>query len=147
MKKVLLLNGPNLNRLGLRESSLYGTETLDALEAALSAKAEHHALTLQCLQSQSEADLIHAIHTAYDEGTHYLIFNPAAFTHTSLALRDALLAVDLPFIEVHITNIFNREAMRHHSYFSDIARGTITGFGTQGYHLALAAIIHELSEK
>jgi 3-dehydroquinate dehydratase II len=147
MKKVLVLNGPNLNRLGLREPLLYGTQTLEQLNHSLVIKAEAHQLILESKQSQSESALITAIHQAYDEKTAYLIFNPAAFTHTSIALRDALLAVTLPFIEVHITNLLSRETYRHISYFSDIAHGTITGFGTYGYHLALDAIIYQLSEK
>ncbi|MDX2345305.1 MAG: type II 3-dehydroquinate dehydratase [Legionella sp.] len=145
MKKVFVLNGPNLNLLGLREPTLYGTQTLEQLNLSLQAKAESHQISLKTQQSHSESELITAIHEASDNGVSGLIFNPAAFTHTSIALRDALLAVALPFIEVHITNPFSREIFRHTSYFSDIARGTITGFGTYGYHLALDAIIHELN--
>ena len=144
MKKILMLNGPNLNRIGQREPEHYGTETLGTLTQTLATKAQQHQILFEALQSQSEADLITAIHQASDNGTHYLIFNPAAFTHTSIALRDALLAVKLPFIEVHISRLFHREPFRHTSYFSDIAQGTITGFGTYGYHLALDAIIHQL---
>ncbi len=140
-----MLNGPNLNRLGLREPEHYGTQTLEQLALSLAAKAEQHDLIFESQQSHSESDLIRIIHEAYDNQVHYLIFNPAAFTHTSIALRDALLAVQLPFIEVHISHIFSRETYRHASYFSDIADGTITGFGTYGYHLALDAIINQLN--
>ncbi len=145
MKKVLVLNGPNLNLLGLREPKVYGTQTLEQLNCALTAIAEQNNLLLETKQSQSESELITSIHTAHENQVDYLIFNPAAFTHTSIALRDAILAVQLPFIEVHITNLFSRETYRHISYFSDIARGTISGLGTYGYHLALNAIIHELT--
>jgi 3-dehydroquinate dehydratase-2 len=146
MKKVLVLNGPNLHRLGLREPELYGTQTLESLNHALRHEAEANHIALESKQSNAESALIDAIHQAYDDSVTYLIFNPAAFTHTSIALRDALLSVAIPFIEVHITPILAREAYRHRSYFSDIASGTITGFGTYGYHLALHAIIHQLSE-
>ncbi|MCH9756224.1 MAG: type II 3-dehydroquinate dehydratase [Gammaproteobacteria bacterium] len=145
MKKVLILNGPNLNLLGLREPEYYGTQTLEQLNRVLFSIAKQNNLLLEDKQSQSESTLITAIHEAYENKTDYLIFNPAAFTHTSIALRDALLAVKIPFIEVHITNLFSRETYRHTSYFSDIARGTISGLGTYGYHLALEAIIHEFT--
>ncbi len=145
MQKVLVLNGPNLNLLGLREPALYGPQTLEQLNLALQSKAEQNNLLLETKQSQSESELITAIHKAHENGTDYLIFNPAAFTHTSIALRDALLAVQIPFIEVHITNPLSREPYRHTSYFSDIARGSIQGLGTYGYQLALQAIIHELT--
>lgn len=145
MQKILMLNGPNLNLLGLREPKHYGTQTLEQLNGALAAIAEQNNLLFEAQQSQSEAELIAAIHTAYQNNTAYLILNPAALTHTSIALRDALLAVQLPFIEVHISNIFSRETYRHTSYFSDIASGTISGLGTYGYHLALQTIIHQLT--
>ncbi|KTD17373.1 type II 3-dehydroquinate dehydratase [Legionella jordanis] len=145
MKKILVLHGPNLNRLGLREPELYGSTTLDELNQSLvqQAKAAGYALTAK--QSNSEADLIELIHQAADDNIHYLIINPAAFTHSSIALRDALLAAHLPFIEVHISNIYARETFRHHSYFSDIAKGVISGLGVKGYFLALQAIIDELN--
>ncbi|MDF1677572.1 MAG: type II 3-dehydroquinate dehydratase [Legionellaceae bacterium] len=145
MRKVLVLHGPNLNLLGRREPAHYGTQTLEQLNRSLQTKAGINNCTLEAQQSQSESSLITAIHEAHENHTDYLIFNPAAFTHTSIALRDALLAVKLPFIEVHISRIFSRESYRHTSYFSDIARGTITGFGTYGYHLALDAIIYEFN--
>lgn len=145
MQKILVLNGPNLNLLGLREPALYGTQTLDELNHALQIKASQHNLVLETKQSQSESELMTTIHKANEKHTDYIIFNPAAFTHTSIALRDALLAVQIPFIEVHITNPLSRESYRQTSYFSDIARGSIQGLGTYGYHLALQAIIHELT--
>lgn len=145
MAHLLLLNGPNLNLLGTREPSLYGAITLDQISARLTqlaAEAGHH---LSAFQSNSEAELINQIHEA--PGTHvaFIIFNPAALTHTSVALRDALLAVKIPFIEVHVSNVHAREAFRRHSYFSDIAVGTITGLGAVGYELALRAAAHHLA--
>lgn len=141
MKKILVLHGPNLNLLGTREPSLYGAETLEQINARLTKEASQAGLSLQCYQSNSEADLIQMIHQANSNHVNYIIFNPAGFTHTSVPLRDALCAVAIPFIEVHISNIYSRESFRHHSYFSDIATGTITGFGVQGYSLALTSII------
>lgn len=145
MAHLLLLNGPNLNLLGTREPGLYGAITLDQISARLAqlaAEAGHH---LSAFQSNSEAELINQIHEA--PGTHvaFIIFNPAALTHTSVALRDALLAVKIPFIEVHVSNVHAREAFRRHSYFSDIAVGTITGLGAVGYELALRAAAHHLA--
>ncbi|WP_045107356.1 type II 3-dehydroquinate dehydratase [Legionella hackeliae] len=146
MKKILVLNGPNLNRLGLREPEVYGSETLNELNNLLIEQAKTAGFTLVSRQSNSEAELIGIIHQAADDNVDYLIINPAAFTHTSIALRDALLAVKLPFIEVHISNIYARETFRHHSYFSDIATGVISGLGVKGYTLALQAIINELNQ-
>ena len=145
MAHLLLLNGPNLNLLGTREPGLYGAITLEQINARatqLAADAGHH---LSAFQSNSEAELITQIHEA--PGTHvaFIVFNPAAFTHTSVALRDALLGVKIPFIEVHLSNVQAREAFRHHSYFSDIAVGTITGLGAFGYELALRAAAHHLA--
>lgn len=145
MKKILVLHGPNLNRLGLREPSVYGSTTLAQLDALLVKQAEAAGLSLTSQQSNSEAALIDIIHQAAEDKIDYLIFNPAAFTHTSIAIRDALLAVNLPFIEVHISNIYAREIFRHHSYFSDIAHGVISGLGVKGYTLALQAIIDEFN--
>ena len=144
MKRILVLHGPNLNLLGTRETSIYGATSLKDINRGLINEAAQHRIELHCYQSNSEAELIGAIHKAGAENTNYLIFNPAAYTHTSIALRDALCAVALPFIEVHISNIYSREAFRRHSYFSDIAQGIISGFGAQGYLLALQAIIKEL---
>lgn len=145
MKKILVLHGPNLNLLGLREPSLYGDVTLTQLNGQLQKLADASGFMLSNQQSNSEAALIDAIHQAMHNGINYLIINPAAFTHSSIAMRDALLAVNIPFFEVHISNIFAREPFRKHSYFSDIAEGIISGLGTNGYLLALQAIIERES--
>jgi len=141
MKKILVLNGPNLNRLGRREPALYGDITLEALESMLIEQAKSAGVKLTCFQTNSESSFIEAIHQAADDLTDFLIINAAAYTHTSLAIRDALLTVQIPFIEVHITNIFARESFRHHSYLSDIAIGIISGLGVDGYCLALQTIL------
>ncbi|MGB4246460.1 MAG: type II 3-dehydroquinate dehydratase [Pseudohongiellaceae bacterium] len=146
MATILVLHGPNLNMLGSREPELYGSETLADINARLTyscIEAGHH---LQHLQSNAEYELIERLHDARNEGVNFIIFNPAAFTHTSVALRDAVLATDIPFIEVHISNVHKREAFRHHSYFSDIAVGTITGLGSYGYDLALQAALQRLTK-
>ena len=145
MKKILVLHGPNLNRLGMREPGIYGMTSLAELDNELARKAQTAGFSLQTRQSNSEAELIEAIHKAEDDQITHLIFNPAAFTHTSIALRDALVAVAIPFIEVHISNIYAREAFRKQSYFSDIAQGVISGLGVKGYFLALQAIIDEFN--
>jgi 3-dehydroquinate dehydratase II len=145
MKKILVLHGPNLNLLGTREPSIYGATSLAQINTRLTKEATHVGWSLSCYQSNSEADLIQTIHQARVETIDYIIFNPAGFTHTSVVLRDALCAVAIPFIEVHISNIYSREIFRHHSYFSDIAIGTISGLGTQGYSLALTSIIERES--
>lgn len=142
MAKLLVLQGPNLNMLGTREPEKYGSDTLDALHERLRRQAAGH--QLQCFQSNAEHELIERIHTARDEGIEFILFNPAAFTHTSIALRDALLAVAIPFIEIHISNVHAREPFRRQSYFSDIAAGVIAGLGTQGYELALQAALRRL---
>ncbi|MBA2410132.1 MAG: type II 3-dehydroquinate dehydratase [Gammaproteobacteria bacterium] len=139
MAKILLLNGPNLNLLGTREPERYGAATLESIGATLRSQAQSTGHVLSALQSNAEHELIERIHLARDDGTAYIIFNPGAFTHTSIALRDALLAAEVPFIEVHITNIHAREPFRRHSYLSDIAVGVIAGLGAKGYELALAA--------
>ena len=144
MKKILVLNGPNLNLLGLREPSVYGSTSLALLNESLQIEAKAVGFDLTTLQSNSEALLIDAIHQSIADKIAYFIINPAAFTHTSIAMRDALLAVKIPFIEVHISNIHARESFRQMSYFSDIAAGVISGLGTNGYLLALQAIIKEL---
>jgi 3-dehydroquinate dehydratase-2 len=140
MKKIRVLHGPNLNLLGLREPNLYGGMTLTQLNDQLTTQANQAGFTLTAVQHNSEGDLIHEIQKLASEPVDFLIINPAAFTHTSIAMRDALLAVNIPFIEVHISNIFKRESFRHVSYFSDIAQGIITGFGPESYFLALQAI-------
>lgn len=141
MKKILVLHGPNLNLLGTREPLVYGQVTLAQINTDLKKVAEQAGLQLTSFQSNSESDLIQAIHQASIDTIDYIIINPAAFTHTSIALRDALSGVAIPFIEVHLSNIYSREPFRHHSYLSDIATGIISGLGAQGYLLALNAII------
>jgi 3-dehydroquinate dehydratase II len=145
MKKILALNGPNLNLLGNRERDTYGTCTLTKLHKQLEAIAKANQIILHFEQRNNESELIEIIHEGTKQGIDYIIFNPAAYTHTSIALRDALLAVNIPFIEVHISNVYQRETFRHHSYFSDIAQGVIVGFGVQGYKLALQAIIEQIN--
>lgn len=147
MATILVLHGPNLNMLGSREPAVYGTETLADINARLTytcLEAGHH---LQHLQSNAEYELIERLHDARNEGVNFALINPAAFTHTSVALRDAILAAEIPFIEVHISNVHRREAFRHHSYFSDIAVGTIVGLGSLGYDLALQAALQQLKKK
>ena len=144
MADILVLNGPNLNLLGSREPALYGTRTLQQIGHGLISQAADAGFQLENFQSNAEHQLIERIHQASDEGVRFVIFNPAAFTHTSVALRDALLGVAIPFIEVHLSNIHRREPFRHHSYFSDIAQGVITGFGPDSYRLALSAAIDSL---
>ncbi len=146
MAHILLLNGPNLNLLGTREPSLYGSVTLDQIVARLTALASAAGHRLSASQSNAEAELIARIHNASSEQVEFALFNPGAFTHTSVALRDALLGVKLPFIEVHLSNVYAREPFRHHSYFSDIAVGTVIGLGPIGYELALQAAIQRLSK-
>jgi 3-dehydroquinate dehydratase-2 len=143
MKKILVLHGPNLNLLGEREPSIYGSVSLEEINKKLIKEAKDAAVSLSCYQSNSESDLILVIQQAPNQAIDAMIFNPAAFTHTSVALRDALIAAAIPFIEVHISNPLAREPFRHHSYFSDIAIGTISGLGAQGYWLALQALIKE----
>lgn len=145
MASILVLNGPNLNLLGTREPEVYGIINLDDIIHHLTKKAVMAGHHLQALQSNAEYELINCIHDAKHQGVDYILFNPAAFTHTSVALRDALLAVDIPFIEVHLSNIHQREPFRHHSYFSDIAAGIICGLGAMGYELALQAAIEHLN--
>jgi len=145
MASILLLHGPNLNLLGSRQPDVYGRMSLEAINqraAAIAVEAGHH---LQTLQSNAEHELIERIHASRSEGISYIIFNPGGFTHTSVALRDALLAVGVPFIEVHLSNVHAREAFRRLSYFSDIAAGVITGFGALGYELAMRAALTHLS--
>ncbi len=147
MATILVLHGPNLNMLGKREPEVYGSETLADINARLNFSCIEAGQHLQHLQSNAEYELIDRLHDARNEGVNFIIFNPAAFTHTSIALRDAILASDIPFIEVHISNVHKREEFRHKSYFSDIAIGTITGLGSMGYDLALQAALHHLKNK
>jgi 3-dehydroquinate dehydratase-2 len=144
MATILLLHGPNLNLLGTREPELYGSESLDQINRHLMDTAASAGHQLQALQSNAEYELIQRIHDARQEEVDYIIFNPGAFTHTSVALRDALLGVEIPFIEVHLSNVHGREEFRRHSYFSDIAEGVICGFGANSYQLALQAVLGKL---
>jgi 3-dehydroquinate dehydratase-2 len=147
MARVLLLNGPNLNLLGAREPSVYGTDTLESIEQRTAAVARESGHELIAFQSNAEHELIERIHRARGEGVAFLILNPGAFTHTSVALRDAVLASGLPFIEVHLSNPHAREAFRRHSYFSDIALGVISGLGAFGYEAAVRAAALRLVRK
>ncbi len=144
--RILVLNGPNLNLLGLREPAHYGSQTLEQIVHNLHQQAENIDVELTHLQSNREYELIEAIHAAYD-CVDFIIINPAAFTHTSVALRDALLGVAIPFIEVHLSNVHSREPFRHHSYLSDKAVGVICGLGAQGYQFALTAAVNHLQSK
>ncbi len=144
MSAILVVNGPNLNLLGTREPGHYGRDTLADIQARLVAGAEAAGHRLSFIQSNAEHALIDAIHNAGREGVGFIIINPAAFTHTSIALRDALLGVAIPFIEVHLSNVHAREPFRAHSYFSDVAVGVISGLGAQGYDLALLAALARL---
>tara|TARA_E500000075_G_C6831321_1_gene240438 strand:- start:65 stop:520 length:456 start_codon:yes stop_codon:yes gene_type:complete len=137
-KHILLLNGPNLNLLGTREPSVYGHETLADVEARLIASGDAQGAQVTCIQSNAEHELVDAVHQAKLLQVDYILINPGAFTHTSIALRDALLGVAIPFIEVHISNVHAREEFRHHSYLSDVAVGVIAGLGSNGYDFALA---------
>lgn len=141
MATILVLHGPNLNLLGTREPEIYGSTTLDDINLNLNKIAREHGHHLMSLQSNAEYELIDRIHDAKKEGVNFIIINPAAFTHTSVALRDALMGVAIPFIEVHLSNIHQREDFRQHSFFSDIAEGMICGLGAQGYELALQAAV------
>ncbi len=145
-KQVLLLNGPNLNMLGKREPTIYGSETLADVTHNLVNKAQALDINLTHLQSNSEAELIERLHQSFEK-VDFIIINPAAFTHTSVALRDAILAVNIPFIEVHLSNVHARESFRHHSYFSDIALGVICGLGTAGYSYALESAFKYLNSQ
>ncbi len=144
MASILVIHGPNLNLLGSREPERYGTTTLDEINRQLTdiaLNASHHLLTMQ---SNAEYEIIERIHAASQEGINFIIINPGAFTHTSIAIRDALLGVKIPFIEVHLSNIYAREPFRHTSYLSDIAEGVICGLGTDSYSLALQAALNRL---
>jgi 3-dehydroquinate dehydratase-2 len=142
--KILLVNGPNLNLLGTREPQVYGATTLKDVEAACMERGRTLGVDVACFQSNHEGALIYRIHAARGEGVGFIIINPGAFTHTSVALRDALAGVAIPFIEVHVSNVHKREAFRHHSYLSDIADGVIVGLGVSGYALALTAAAERL---
>ncbi len=145
MARLLVLHGPNLNLLGIREPQYYGVTGLDEINNRLQQAAQAAGHTLDCFQSNAEHALIERVHEAQRDGIQFIIINPAAFTHTSVALRDALAGVGIPFIEVHLSNVYGRESFRHHSYFSDIAIGVISGLGAQGYDFALQAALLRLS--
>lgn len=147
MASVLVLHGPNLNLLGQREPEIYGRVTLAEIDDALLCQAQEQGHRLNCLQSNAEHLLIERIHAARTDGTDGIVINPAAFTHTSIALRDALAATALPFIEVHLSNIHAREPFRRHSYLADLAVGLICGFGPLGYRLALQALCAHLHQR
>ena len=146
MANLLLLHGPNLNLLGTREPEIYGGDTLQIINQRLLSQAQSAGHKLNAKQSNAEHELIQSIHDAAERGVNFIIFNPGAFTHTSVALRDALLGVAIPFIEVHLSNVHAREEFRHHSYFSDIAVGVICGFGVKSYELALQAALNTLQQ-
>ncbi len=146
MPDILVINGPNLNLLGKREPEHYGSDTLDAIDQRLQNQAREAGFSLQSVQSNAEAELIERVHQAAADGVRFILINPAAFTHTSVALRDALSGVAIPFIEIHLSNVHAREAFRGHSYFSDIAIGVISGLGALGYELALEAAVQHLNK-
>jgi len=143
--KLLVLHGPNLNLLGTREPTHYGLATLADINLALARRAEAAGVELESFQSNHEGALIERVHVAREQGVRYIIINPAAYTHTSVALRDAMAAAAIPFIEVHLSNVHARESFRHHSYFSDLAVGVITGLGSEGYLLALEYLLSKLN--
>ena len=145
MAQVLLLNGPNLNLLGMREPGIYGNLTLAQIESQCQTQCQDAGVSINCMQSNAEHALVDAIHEAQHQGVQFIVINPAAYTHTSVALRDALLGVKIPFIEVHLSNVHQRENFRHHSYLSDIAEGVICGLGVDGYRFAIDAAIGRLS--
>ena len=144
MAHILLLNGPNLNLLGAREPDHYGTTSLADIEARLAARASADGHRLSCFQSNAEHELVGRVQGAPAEGVEFILVNPAAFTHTSVALRDAFAAVAIPFIEIHLSNVHRREPFRHHSYFSDLAEGVVVGLGPLGYELAYSAAVQRL---
>jgi|TARA_B110000977_G_scaffold194675_1_gene271726 3-dehydroquinate dehydratase-2 len=145
MAQILLINGPNLNLLGNREPGIYGTLTLAQIESQCQLQCQQANVSLDCVQSNAEHELIEAVHRAQTQGVQFIVINPAAYTHTSVALRDALLGVNIAFIEVHLSNVHQREDFRHHSYLSDIAEGVICGLGADGYRFAMDAAIGRLS--
>ena len=141
---VLVINGPNLNLLGTREPAIYGAATLADVEAMCRTEGERLGLSVACFQSNHEGALVDRVHAAREEAVRFIVINPGAYTHTSVALRDALAGVAIPFIELHISNVHRREAFRHHSYLSDVAEGVIVGLGVTGYRLALQAAAERL---
>jgi len=146
MATILVLHGPNLNLLGEREPEIYGTATLDDINRQLETMARERGHHLLCMQSNAEYELIERVQDARHEGVNFILINPAAFTHTSVALRDALAAVQIPFVEIHLSNTHARESFRQQSYFSDLAQGVICGLGPQGYELGLLAALKILEQ-
>ena len=144
MSSILVLNGPNLNLLGTREPDVFGNVTLEDIEKRLATIADKHGVDFACLQSNAEHELVDAVQNAGRDGVDFIVINPGAFTHTSIALRDALLGVGIPFIEVHLSNVHARESFRQHSYLSDVAVGVIAGLGANGYEFALTEAITRL---
>ena len=144
-KNILVIHGPNLNLLGIREPEIYGKTTLDDINRKLSEMAQTAGIRLEAFQSNNEGDLINRVQQAMRDDTDFILINPAGLTHSSIALRDALTATDLPFIEIHLSNIYAREAFRQRSYFSDLAIGVISGLGAKGYELALQFVLEECS--
>ncbi|CWX00774.1 TPA: type II 3-dehydroquinate dehydratase [Haemophilus influenzae] len=144
--RILLLNGPNLNMLGAREPKHYGSISLASIEAKIQTLATQHNVKVECFQANSEEKLINKIHESFQQ-VDFILINPAAYTHTSVALRDALLAVSIPFVEIHLSNVHKREPFRHHSYFSDVAEGVIYGLGAKGYEFAFLFAMDYLAKK
>ena len=144
--RILLLNGPNLNMLGAREPKHYGSISLASIEEKIQTLAIQHNVKVECFQTNSEEKLINKIHESFQQ-VDFILINPAAYTHTSVALRDALLAVSIPFVEIHLSNVHKRESFRHHSYFSDVAEGVICGLGAKGYEFAFLFAIDYLAKK
>ena len=146
MANILLINGPNLNLLGTREPDVYGEMNLDKIESRLTELAEQHTHSLDCFQSNAEHEIVNKIQACQNSDTQFILINPGAFTHTSIAIRDALLAINVPFFEIHLSNVFSREDFRHKSYFSNIAAGCLIGLGPYGYELALNAAMKKIEE-
>ena len=144
--RILLLNGPNLNMLGAREPKHYGSISLASIEKKIQTLATQYNVKVECFQANSEEKLINKIHESFQQ-VDFILINPAAYTHTSVALRDALLAVSIPFVEIHLSNVHKRESFRHHSYFSDVAEGVICGLGAKGYEFAFLFAIDYLAKK
>ena len=144
--RILLLNGPNLNMLGAREPKHYGRISLASIEKKIQTLATQYNVKVECFQANSEEKLINKIHESFQQ-VDFILINPAAYTHTSVALRDALLAVSIPFVEIHLSNVHKRESFRHHSYFSDVAEGVICGLGAKGYEFAFLFAIDYLAKK
>ena len=145
-KSVLVVHGPNLNLLGVREPAHYGNATLADINKSLAAQAKQAGIALEAYQSNAEADIVAKIQSLVINKVDYIIINPAAFTHTSVSIRDAISAVNIPFIEVHLSNVYARESFRHHSYFSDIAVGVISGLGAEGYRAALQFVVNKFNQ-